>query len=629
MANKDTRTFMGTLSFDSGKGNTLRIKFPEVEAFPWSVTREGEVITFKLGEGKDEKSETHQTTDIRAFLIKNFNWNGIVNMMHLLEEKSDRLETYTRPTNLKGTAEDDDILIIPDEAIEAIIYEQAKYAIETKYADDPDGKIKEILKYVDGKPKKGFAEDVLTTTYEDLLKEDDNSSMEYDGKSFTMPNLKTVSEADLYDFLRSLALSRNGLWSDESKVTNSISIRRDLQTTDSKYNDTLFLAWKEGSSKKALQYIGSTEPGNLTDGQLEPQTTNMVLGFHDTSNATPSGRTRNAYRKKIGSNGLVFQSGDTTMNVHYGHHGIYKDGFPKDVEEYGLKKNDDGSNYNENELKAYIILVEILKILSNWGDGKSKKNTSAYKKLEAVVNNYEMSSLIGDSDENKKIEIKQFNKVIDPPLTLKKYQTYIETKYSSSSKKDDVLTILLYHHSTKSKNDYKDKNHKDLVDELKKEDVFESIVKLQLEEEFNIKNIDGCPGKGTIKKINRTDIQKAKDTENYNEIVDKAEKDWERLTCLFEDWDSNSILSEKTALKKMFQNEFRIKKIDYSDNDLVDVGDFGGKGINKYVRGWSEGCQIILGGQHFYEFMYLLTQFVIESKQNRWYYTIVDSKNIN
>lgn len=638
---KDTRKFTGTISLDSGKGGKLKVKFLEVEDFPWSVTREGENITFKLGEGKDEKEEVHKTTDVREFLIKNFNWNGIVNMMHLLEEKSDRLETYTRPTNLKGTAEDDDILIIPDEAIEAIIYEQAKYAIETKYADDPDGKIDDILKYVDGKPKKGFAEDVLGTTYEDLLKEDDNSSMEYDGKSFKMPNLKTVNEGDLYDFLRSLTLSRNGLWSDESEITNFVSIRRDIETVKSKYNDTLFLAWKDGGTKKALQYLGSTEPGKLKEGQLEAQTATMVLGIHKglkSKKETPAGRTRNAYRKSQSSSSLYFKSGDTSMNVHYGHPDMVST--PKD---YGLSLNKEGKKYPKDSLDAFIIIVNSLKILAKWGAGKTSKITS-YKNLENHTKSFSVSNVIGETDATKKIEITSDNdnKVVKK-LLYSKYTTFISSKYGvtnnktkdTTSKKNLIKLIMNYHNRANDdtqESTYTSKDLKDILKDAKDEKVFKSVIETQLEYELDLSNVDACPGNGTIKKIDLTITEKEEKKKEFEDAKKDANNDWDELKKLFSEWDSNTILSKQNegsiSLKEHFKTKVKFNKEDYKESSLIDVDDKGGVGINKDVSGWSQGCQIILGGEYFYTFLSNVIQFLPNSNQERWYYTLVDSSTI-
>lgn len=622
-------TGTATAVFESGLGNDLVITFPEIDPFLWSVEREGETITFTLGEGDDEESKTYETTAIREFIIENFNWNGIVNMMHALEEKSDRLESYTRPNNLKGIAADDDILIIPDEATEAFVYEQAKYAIETKYSEDPEGNIKNIKKYVDGLPKKGFSADVLETTYEDILREDDNSEMSYNGTSFTMPNLETVSEADLYDFLENLSQARNGLWSTENQVTNFISLRRDLQSTSSKHNDTLFLAWKDGTTKKAVQYIGSTEPGDLTHGQLEPQTLTMLLGFHDTSNCTPSGRTRDAYRKTRGSDELYFQSGDTSMNVHYASHGIYKNGLPKGISEYGLENNADGSNYDADEIEAYLTIVGVLKTLSKWGTGSSSSSVPSYKNLQNIGNPLEKTALQGTTDTTKKIEIKQNNEVVKT-LMLSSYQSYINSNYASSTKQANAIAILRYHDSSLTEAGLQEKTQAELVTELKKEGVFESVVAVQLEHEFLLKNIDAAPGNGTVAKINRTATEKADAKTKYDETVESAKADNDELTAFFDTWDGNTILSGKPALKTKLKEEFRINKEDYSEDDKVDVGDSaqGGQGINKKVGGWSEGCQVILGGQHFYEFLYLLTQFVSSTNQERWYYTVVDTQNI-
>ncbi|MFK7786985.1 MAG: hypothetical protein AB8B56_17825 [Crocinitomicaceae bacterium] len=626
-----TKTNNGQLTFESGRGNFLDILFPEVDTFLWSVTREEDDITLKVGEGEDEEEKEFKASDIRAFLLKNFNWNGIVHFITILEEKSDRLESYTRPNNLKGTPDDDDELIIPDDVCEAIIYEQAKYAIETKYVDDPSEKIKEILKYADGKPKSDFAKDVLDTTYEKLLQEDDNDEMCYDGMNVDIPDLETVEEDELYDFLRGLSQAKNGLWSDESKVTNFVSIRRDLESKKSKYNDTLFLAWKDGSTKKAVQYIGSTEPGNLSVGQLEPQTTTMTLGFHDTSNCTPSGRTSNAYRKSKSNDSLYFNKGDTTFNVHYASHGINGEdgvGFPAGISEYGLDAKKDGTPYGSNELKAYLIYVGVLRILSKWGAG-TDASTCSYDNLKNIGKPFVKTALSGTTDATKKIEIKRDGTVVKT-LMLSAYQSYIGKNYSAAAKKSDAITILMEHDSGLSKTDLEAKSQTDLVAELKKEDVFESAVGIQLEHEFNLKKIDACPGGGTIRKINRTATQKAEDKTKYDETVEEAKEDLKTVDDLFTDWDSNSITSQKTALKTKLKEKFKIRVDDYAESSTVDVGEEGrgGKGINRKVNGWSKGCQVIYGGEHFFEFMYLLTQFLPDSKQERWYYTLVDSKNL-
>ncbi len=635
---------MGRITFVNYPDISMEIEFPNVVSpFPWSVTRDGEDITFTVGAGEAEKSEVHKTTAVRTFLLENFNWNGIVHLMHLLSEKNDDF-TYTRPTSLKGIPEDDDTLIIPDEATEAIIYEQAKHAIETKFGDAPESHIDDILDYVDGKAKTGFSADVLETTYEDLIKESDNSDMAYEGTSFTMPDLDTVSEGDLYDFLKNLALSRNGLWIDEDKGTNFISIRRVLETANTKYNDTLFLAWKEGGTKKALQYIGSTEPGNLTKGQLLPQTITVLLGLHkslSSGKATPGGRTRNAYRKGNENITHYFQKGDTSMNIHYGHPDINI--IPQG---YGIHNNSTGKGYNSNEIQVYLLVVGAYNILTKWGIGKSE-NISCYQNLNYHTQDLSVSNVKGIAQTDKKIEIIGDDNEVIKTILLSTYSSYVVKYYNATgkssvdeTKKDSAIKLLMNYHDRQNDGTpddcYTGYSLADLVTELKKEIIFKSVVETQLEYEYDLKKVDGQPGGGTIKKIDRSEVEIQKNKESFDEIKKEAKKDLNELNDIFEKWKANSILSErkekingnKVSLLEYFKNHIKSNKQDFSPNSVMDVDESGGKGINKTVGGWSQGCQIILGGHNFYQFLFNLIQFIEESNQERWYYTIVDNNNI-
>ncbi len=612
----------------------------EVTGFEWSVVRNGEDITFTLGEGENEQSEIHKTTDVRKFVLDNFNWNGIVHFMHLLSDKNDAF-TYTRPTGLNGIPADDDLLIIPDEATEAIIYEQAKFAIETTYKDAPESNIDKIVKYVDGKAKKGFAADVLETTYEDLIKESDNSEMEYEGTSFTMPVLDTVNEADLYDFLKNLTLSRYGLWCDDNNLTNVVSIRRDIESNKSKYNDTLFIAWKEGGAKRAIQYIGSTEPGDLgasEDGQLLPQTLTFILGIHTGgSSATPGARTRNAYRKAKGGSSKYFKSGDTSMNIHYGHPNMA--GLPKS---YGFHNNSDGKGYDAVEQEAFSTVVGVYYILTQWGAGRNSK-TSAYRNLENYTKEYTLSAVKGTTEATRKIEILQGGTKVIKKLMYTGYKSYVDTAYAATGNKakdkktkKKIIELLMAHHNLQSdgtlESSYLNDEISTLLVELKKQDVWKSMIEIQLEHQLDVSKVDGKPGKGTLLKINRTVAEKEKKKKEFEALKKSADEDWDTLSDLFATWDANAKLKNKKlggiSFKKHFQEKIKLNKEDYKTDSKIKVDDSGGKGINKEVGPWSDGCQIILGGQNFYQFLFNVVQFVESSKQERWYYTIVDMDNI-
>ncbi|WP_405206384.1 hypothetical protein [Aquimarina sp. LLG6339-5] len=638
---------MGRATFDNFQDKFLTIEFPTVvEPFPWDVTRDGEDITFTLGAGEDEKSEVHKTTDVRKFLLENFNWNGIVHFMHLLSDKNDDF-TYTRPTDLKGIPADDDILIIPDEATEAIIYEQAKYAIETTYADAPADNIDKILKYVDGKAKTGFSSDTLETTYDDLIKESDNSEMSYNGTSFSMPDLSTVSDKELYDFLKNLSQSRYGLWSEENNVTNFVSIRRVLDTSKSKYNDTLFLAWKESGSAKVAQYIGSTEPGKLGDsgnGQLLPQTTTVLLGVHKSitsGKSTPGGRTRNAYRKANGGANHYFLKGDTSMNVHYGHPDINV--IPQG---YGIHNNSTAKGYNNDEIEAYLLVVRVYNILTKWGIGKNE-SISCYKNLENNTKTLSVSNVLGEKEVDKKVNIVRDTDDVVKTIMYSTYKSYVSKNYKVTGKKatdairkDRANKLLMNYHNRANdgapRDCYSGYELKDLLEELKQDRIFKSIVETQLEYESNLKKVDAQPGGGTIKKIEKTQEQKKKDKEKFDEITKEAKDDYKVLSELFNKWNGNTILSNEKetfngnqiSLLEYFKKHIKSNEQDFNPNSVQDVDNSGGKGIDKKVGGWSQGCQIILGGHNFYQFLNNLTQFIEDSSQERWYYTIVDSENI-
>ncbi len=134
--------------------------------------------------------------------------------------------------------------------------------------------------------------------------------------------------------------------------------------------------------------------------------------------------------------------------------------------------------------------------------------------------------------------------------------------------------------------------------------------------------------------INRTENQKLEDCEKYEKLKKKAEDDFDKLTLIFSDWDNNEILKnskegKQKSLKDHLKEKFKLNNEDYKNSSLNDVDDSGGSGLDQKVSSWSEGCQVIYGGQHFYEFLFYLVQYVEESNQERWYYTIVDIDTIS
>ena len=608
-------------------------------SIPWTVSREGATITFKVGSGKSESSEEHSCDTVRGYILKNYNWNGIVQLMKGIAAK-DAQFAYTVPTDLGGTKADDKV-IIPDAAIEAIIRLQAKYQIETRYSTDPGANIANILKGVDGRPLGGFASNILGTTREAVLDESDNSSMKNGDKEFKMPDLASADEKTLYVFLRDLVLSRNGLWSDKERVTNLVSIRRNLESNSRQFNDTMFVAWKDtegGKPFNAQQYIGSTEPGNSSHGMILPQTTTYAPGVHGggSGTQTPGGRNVNAYRKTRGNNTKYFQSGDTTMNMHYGSHGISN--LPTSLP---IGYNSGGKGYENDELEAYTILVELLHRLTEWGDGRYSR-VSAYANLQRWAADYSRSEIKENDKGGKEVEINNGGKKPVKTLSFGKYQSNINLQYGdisnakvAATRKDRAIKLLENQAAQSgspltesAKADLQKLDLKDLRTKLMTEKVWLSVIDLQLKEEVNMKNVDAAPGGGTVSKLEKDEKTAAADSDKFKTKKAKAKTDLPKVDSLFGEWDKNAKLKGQASLKTRLKTLIKINEQDIDPKKIVEVDDKGGKGVKEGVGNWSEGCNIVYGGQNYYDYLYNSSQFMNETKQQRWYYTIVDMDNI-
>jgi len=371
----------------------------------WDVNLKDEIVIFKFGdtdEAKEVNKKEFEVTELRKYILKNYNWSGIVWLMHLVSERDLKNFEYVRPTNLRGIPILDDLLIIPNKAIESIVRLQAKYIIESlcKEGKDPKNQINKIKKYVDGRPLETFAKDILKQKKHQKAKNKPYHSYLLDQTGYGEAGQCILDYTPLnydqegkYDFLRQSVLERNGLWSDEEQITNFVTLRRVLFDKNMpKYDDTFFVAWINNSIKYVSEYVGSTEPINRgKHGMLAPQTITMVLGIHAGGSIhTVGGRTQNAFRKLRGWKDIYrFQMGDTTMNIHFGHPEIKK--LPwlvgKKAPSPFSNKNDilDNSNeYNSTELEAYLQIIRMLTILTKYGDGIKRSNLSAYKNLKNI-----------------------------------------------------------------------------------------------------------------------------------------------------------------------------------------------------------------------------------------------------
>ena len=609
-------------------------------SFPWDVTLYNATITLSVGSGNRLSSETHTVETVRNFILKNYNWSGIVKLMKGIAAKDSQF-SYTVPTDLGGTKADDKV-IIPDAGAEAIIRLQAKYEIETRYSSNPGGNIVNILRGVDGKPMNEFAKNILGTTRTALLHESSNKSMKNGDNEFKMPDLSKADDKTLYVFLRDLVLSRNGLWSDKEHITNLVSIRRNMETNHRKYNDTMFVAWKDtegGKPFNAKQYIGSTEPGYSNLGVILPQTATYVPGTHtpkSLANTTPGGRNIKTYRKHEKNSSRYFERGDTTMNMHYGHHGI--SGLPESLP---IGSNYAGAGYSDGELEVYTILVELLHHLTKWGAGQ-KSDLSAYANLKRWAADYSRSKIKENDKGDKEVEINNGGKTPVKTLTFGKYKSWIDSLYRdtrnakvAATRKGQAIKLLEYHAqhtgipiSDSSKAELRTLTLKDLRDNLKYEEVWLSAIDLQLKEEVDMKKVDGAPAGGTVSKLDRDEKKATADSAKFKAKKAKAKVDFEKVGNLFKKWDQNETLKRHAKLKTRLKRQVKINEQDIDPKKIIDVDNKGGKGLKKRVKKWSEGCNIVHGGQNYYDYLYNSSQFMDETKQQRWYYTIVDIDSI-
>jgi hypothetical protein len=608
----------------------------EVTPFPWSVTSDGTTITFMLGEGKAQQSETHDVKAVRDFVLKNYNWNGMVVLMTQMDALFDDF-TYTRPSDLVGNATDN-TKILPDKGIECLIKAQAKYAIETTYKANPAANIAKIRAAVDGEPMNDIAKS-MGTTRDALLDESDNTNMKSGETDIVVPDLATAGETKLYDFLQSLVLARNGLWSSTNHITNITSIRRVLETSKTKYNDTMFVSWKDGEAKHVKQYVGSTEPGDLAVGQMLPQTTTIASGFHTGgSSGTPGGRTRNAYRKSKKDDSKYFQSGDTSMNVHFGHPDI--ENVPLD---YGVGRNDDGAGeYDANQVAAHATLIELMHILTQWGD--TKTGLSAYRNLEIWHKDFTRGEVSTTTTGDKQVTISDGEKTGGKSSTLSysSYTAFVDSQYDGKVKgkastteetkdKASAVGILTYHYNQTGNGaevaGLSGKTLAELRTLLKTEAVWLATVDMQMKNEGNPVDkakVDGRPQEATVTKMGLDAATMTTQTEDFTTKKAKADTDWARTGVLFEGWDKNPKLKNNATLKTTLKESIKLDASNSDQSKAKDVDNKGGKGMDKTVGGWSEGCQIVLGGKNFYDFMYNATQYATETAQQRWYYTIID-----
>ena len=302
-----------------------------------------------------------------------YNYNTAIRIGKYVSEHVSGVN-FNTPTNLEGNAKDDH-KIVTGNVIMGVALLQARKGLTV--TGIPNGS---FIKNVMGEFSK---QKDKTAELNFMNKETSNTSMaDEDGKTIAIPNFQSADEATLYDFFRDITLARNGLWSDESQITNIVSLRRELDSASSTdWNDTLAVAWTEGTGANAVKhcntYIGSTEAGNNKKNRhIQPQTALTLLGEH--VGRQSGGRNSHLLVQGANKGDLSFDANDGNgFNFHPGGMSGSRGGIG--VTNYALSSVPGaGGAMNDYEFKVQHLLSEIFYVLGNWGKDRKK---SAYTYL--------------------------------------------------------------------------------------------------------------------------------------------------------------------------------------------------------------------------------------------------------
>lgn len=615
--------------------------FKTNQAFELSLDQDA--IEIKITANGASSSTKRPLAISRDYILSNYNWNGVIKLMQFVYKKHE--EVYEIPTQLKGTKEDDQ-LIVTDEGIGYVLSLQMLDAVKKNRPTATN--LDFILSRADGKPGPGFCSTIIKKERLAFLNEMFNKAQKdlVTGQKLVPPS-GNASPTTFYEYFKKIVTLRNGLWSDQPGVVNLVGLRRvivKVRSTDAGYNDTIAACWiDENGIAQCELNIATTEPGNRQSSrQLFPQTMTVVAGYHNLRQ--PAGRTRNALKE--GSNAAINRRvnklndlqpswcpGDTTMNFHQGGNNFLYPSAPGLTDfnakkarkvwmaKFGLtakmQKGEPSPKADEETLfKLNLVLSEIYLILSRYGE---KGNVAPYKNLSNMVGHLPISrSGIVDG----KITVSQQGqtaKVIDVAnVKGRTVRIWIDGRRNDATKKK--IYEILKHISDYTPTEIKTwKNLSiDQVIALIKDEHIERIIDIQMQYFTKIsQGVDGIAGNNFYKMI--TGIwQKKQDAERDKPRIDELLNELDNLPL------NNSIkgVFKKSLTIRTYTNRTNVrdktKHIDAKDLDIV---------ANVSVGGYSAGCQVFFDTEIFYIFWTKLLKRAHASGQRRWYYTLIDATN--
>ncbi|MFK7776044.1 MAG: hypothetical protein AB8F94_28235 [Saprospiraceae bacterium] len=580
------------------------------------VQQVGKSIVVKISTREKSASKSVSIEASRQFISNYYNWSGIIKLMDFVYKKN--RDTYVRPSILKGTSEDNS-LIIPDEGVRYVIQQQLAY--QKKNTPLTSDNLKTILKVVDGKPGKGFLNNIIKKSKVVFTNEVENKSLkDSDGNKISIPSLKE-GEATLYDFFRKLVIARNGLWSDSQGVTNLVGLRRNLdRNIATEYNDSLAACWKDESGNPRVEInIATTEPGNKNRHRtVAPQTLSALFGFHH--GRQPAGRTRNLLVRSAGNGKKYKWEIDKGFNFHQGGNTFI---FPRNhwLEKYGIDGNIKGGNTNtkfnlQDTFRLNLTLTEIYYWLSQFGtNGK----VAPYQNLKSLAESKPMKI---DKVENGIVTISQEGLRTKKKINLFEAKKWMVGRWHDKRFNDvsrEVIAKILSDASgmdEKQMTDMENLKRSDVIAKIKDEWVIK-VIERQFKYYPKLSDIDGKAGPDYYRSL--VGIRPSK--EEAKAIFPKVKDLIKGLESL--------PLTKVNSLQKVLRTGLRINTNLHRENvknntrfdemkkvDLI---------ANVLVKGYSAGCQVIYDTETFYDFWLKLLKRAEKSGQRKWYYTLVDA----
>ncbi len=315
----------------------------------------------------------------RNYIKDNYNWSGIVMLMKAIAQETSNF-AYSVPSDLKGN-NDDDIKIIPNDALKYISLLQLNYNLDNNANES-----------LDGKPGNNFITNIISGDGEtdsfdskaDFINQDSDNLTKVDFAESLENFSSSSNKKDMYDELKDLVGARNGLWSEEDRIVNIIAIKKEegsRNTAETKIitNDYFFIAYKDGDSYEVKKFIGTADPGKAANGMVMPnQTITLKPGYHQ--GYQPGGRTSNILRKNKNSTDFSFEK-NSSMNHHKANskHGLYY------------------RNSDNNDIKPY-------KVEGQTGNGWLYKDGDNFKKISDGTTVFELEEEVTS---NKKYKVKK------------------------------------------------------------------------------------------------------------------------------------------------------------------------------------------------------------------------------